>query len=80
MKKYEKHLQRMLQNADMETVEQIAAQFPAADDAAKERIYQGILKKQRIQPCSFAEEPEHVPSITRRHCRSIWAAAACLLI
>ncbi|MBQ8010245.1 MAG: DUF4367 domain-containing protein [Oscillospiraceae bacterium] len=80
MKKYEKHLQRMLQNADMETVEQIAAQFPAADDAAKERIYQGILEKQRIQPCSFMEEPEHVPSITRRHCRSIWAAAACLLI
>ena len=80
MKKYEKHLQRMLQNADMETVEQIAAQFPAADDAAKERIYQGILEKQRIQPCSFTEEPEHVPSITRRHCRSIWAAAACLLI
>lgn len=80
MKKYEKRLHSMIQSADMETVERIAAQFPAADDAAKERIYKGIQERQRMQSVSTAYQQEHVPTVTRRHYRSIWAAAACLLI
>ncbi len=80
MNKHEKHLRDLLQSADMETVERIAEQFPAAEDAAKERIYHKILTAQQLHNPADSIQADEVPVICHNRYRGIWAAAACLLI
>ncbi len=79
MNQYEKQLRERLHHVDLETVEELAAQFPAADDAAKERIYQRIRKGQQAVPAAEVTA-EPVAIVQHKRYRGIWTSAACLLL
>lgn len=80
MNQHEQKLRKFLWDADMKTAEQIGMEFPAADDAAKERVMQGILERMHTQSAADTVEDTAVPVIARSHWRGILSAAACLLI
>ncbi|MBE6851734.1 MAG: hypothetical protein E7504_08445 [Ruminococcus sp.] len=79
MKNSEKKLRNMLRNVDMDTVEQIAAHCPAAEDAVKERIFSRFLAR-KTDGSDAEAAAQSVTVIHRNSHHSIWAAVACLLI
>ena len=79
MNEHERKLRDLLHAADLETAMQIGESYPAADESAKQRIMQRVLRD-TDSPAEDTEQTAAVLVVKRTYWHSIAAAAACLLL